>query len=497
MSGHQDPRGGPTLAVALGLALTLSGAISPRWAVAQDPKETVPGFVDAQADRFGDLAQEIWDLAEVGFQETGSAALLVAALSEAGFSVETGVAGIPTAFVARWRQGEGPVVGILAEYDALPGLTQDRLPVRAPLEHAVAGHACGHHLFAAGSVAAAVAIKAWMERTGQGGEIRIYGTPAEEGGAGKVYMVREGLFADVDIVLHWHAGDRNDAGVYTTLANKSAIFRFRGVSSHAAASPERGRSALDGVEALNHMVNLMREHVPQETRIHYVITNGGATPNVVPDLAEVYYYVRHPDPEEVASVFDRVQKAAEGAALGTGTSVETEVMHGIYNLLPNTALQRAVHANLERVGGVRYDDEERAFAEALRRSLPADAPPIESASEVEPFSVMDGVGSWSTDVADVSWVVPTAGLSTATWVPGTATHSWQAVAAGGTTIGEKGMVVAAKTLAMTAVDLLTDPDLIRRARAEYEERLPEGWRYEPLLGDRRPPLDYLRPGSSR
>jgi aminobenzoyl-glutamate utilization protein B len=306
-------------------------------------------------------------------------------------------------------------------------------------------------------------------------------------------MVRAGLFEDVDVVLHWHPGDRNSAGAASTLANKSAKFRFRGRSAHAAGAPERGRSALDGVEAMNHMVNLLREHVPQETRIHYVITYGGAAPNVIPDFAEVFYYVRNPDPAQVRDIFERVAAAAEGAALGTGTEVEHEVIHGIYNLLPNEALQRAVHANLERVGGVIYDDEEWRFAETLRESLPADAPPLERAAEVEPFHVTMDAQSHSTDVADVSWVVPTGGMSAATWIPGTSAHSWQAIAAGGTPIGTKGMVVAAKTLAMTAVDLLTDPELVQAARAELTARIPDGWRYESLLGDRDPPLDYRAP----
>jgi aminobenzoyl-glutamate utilization protein B len=476
------------------VALMATAVLDPVSMSAQDAKADVAAFVEARTERYGAVAQQIWDLAEVGYREAESAGLLAATLEDEGFDVEMGVAGMPTAFVARWRQGDGPVIGILAEYDALPGLSQARTPERAAVSHQVAGHACGHHLFGTGSAAAAAATKTWMQRSGQGGEIRVYGTPAEEGGAGKVYMVREGLFDDVDIVLHWHAGDRNEAGVYTTLANKSATFRFSGLSAHAAAAPELGRSALDGVEAMNHMVNLMREHVDQETRIHYVITNGGAAPNVVPDAAEVYYFVRHPDPAEVAAVFERVELAAEGAAMGTGTTVEVEVLHGIYNLLPNVALQEAVHANLQRVGGVVYDAEERRFAEALGRSLPDDAPPLESAEQVQPFTVMEGAGSWSTDVADVSWVVPTAGLSTATWIPGTATHSWQAVAAGGTTIGEKGMIVAAKALAMTAVDLLTDPSLIEHATLEYRERLPDGWSYEPLLGDRPPPLDYRSNG---
>ena len=338
-----------------------------------------------------------------------------------------------------------------------------------------------------------MAVKEWMGATGQKGTIRLYGTPAEEGGAGKVYMVRGGLFDDVDVVLHWHAGDRNAASSGSSLANKSAKFRFRGVSAHAAGSPERGRSALDGVEAMNHMVNLMREHVPQETRIHYVITYGGAAPNVVPDFSEVFYYVRNPDPANVASIFERVVKAAEGAALGTGVEMDYEVIHGIYNLLPNIALQKAIYANLEQVGGVLYDDQEWAFADLLRKSLPEDAPPLERAAQIEPFTVTEEGSGGSTDVADVSWVVPTGGMRAATWVPGTAAHSWQAVAAGGTTIGEKGLVVAAKTLAMTAVDLFTNPALVAEAKAERLSRVGPDFVYKSLVGDRAPPLDYRKP----
>ncbi len=354
-----------------------------------------------------------------------------------------------------------------------------------------AGHACGHHLFGAGSTGAAIATKEWLQATGAPGTIRLYGTPAEEGGAGKVYMVRAGLFGDVDAVLHWHPGDGNSASPSTSLANKSAKFRFHGVSAHAAAAPHRGRSALDGVEAMNHMVNLMREHVPQETRIHYVITSGGSAPNVIPDFAEVFYYVRHPDPSSVQELFDRVLAAAQGAATGTGTTMEYEVIHGLYNLLPNETLQRVMWENLNRVGGVRYDDTERAFAELLRASLPEDAPSLESAQEVLPYDfVREGMGS--TDVADVSWMVPTAGLRTATWVPGTASHSWQAIAAGGMSIGAKGMLVAAKTLALTAVEILSRPALVDAAAAEQADRVGPDFVYRPLVGDRSPPLDYRK-----
>jgi aminobenzoyl-glutamate utilization protein B len=477
-------------------ALALISGLAPTGIAAQDGKQLVSDFIDRNATDFGDIAQTIWDLAEVGYQETESSALLQRTLRGAGFEVEPGVAGIPTAFIASWSNGDGPVIGILAEYDALPGITQDRSPDRAPIANKPAGHACGHHLFGTGSTAAAMAVKEWMSITEQQGTIRVYGTPAEEGGAGKVYMVREGLFDDVDVTLHWHAGSRHAAGASSTLANKSAKFRFRGVSAHAAGVPERGRSSLDAVEAMNHMVNLMREHVPQETRIHYVITYGGAAPNVIPDFAEVFYYVRNPDPENVISIFDRVVRTAEGAALGTGTEMEYEVIHGIYNLLPNVALQEAMHANLERVGGVLYDDPEWAFAELIHRTLPADAPPLESAAEVQPFHVTEEGSGGSTDVADVSWVVPTAGMSSATWIPGTSAHSWQAIAAGGTSIGEKGLVVAAKTLAMTALDLFTNPELIAAAQAEHALRVGPDFEYRPLVGDRAPPLDYRKPARS-
>jgi aminobenzoyl-glutamate utilization protein B len=477
-----------------GLLLTPGAFLTPTALGAQEAgKAFVADFVDRHADAYGEIAQSIWYLAEVGYQETESSTLLQGALRDAGFRIEAGVAGIPTAFVATWSNGDGPVVGILAEFDALPGITQDRSPTRDPIEGKPAGHACGHHLFGTGSTAAALAVKAWMEETGRTGTLRLYGTPAEEGGAGKVYMVRAGLFDDVDVVLHWHAGDQNSAGAYSTLANKSAKFRFRGVSAHAAGAPERGRSALDGVEAMNHMVNLMREHVPQETRIHYVVTYGGAAPNVIPDFAEVFYYVRNPDPANVLSIFDRVAKAAAGAALGTGTEVEYEVIHGIYNLLPNVALQRAMHANLERVGGVLYDDGEWTFAELVHQTLPDDAPAIETAADVQPFFIAQENRSGSTDVADVSWAVPTAGMRAATWVPGTSSHSWQAIASGGTSIGNKGMIVAAKTLAMTALDLFTDPALVAAAKGEHQQRIGPDFEYSPLLGDRDPPLDYRKP----
>lgn len=482
------------LALMLLPALAVPG-LSPLPAAAQSARDAVIQHVEHYAADYGAMAQQIWDLAEVGYQEEGSSEILQARLRENGFRVTAGVAGIPTAFVAEWGTG-GAVLGILGEFDALPGITQSRSPERDPVADKGAGHACGHHLFGTGSLAAAIAAKDWLERTGTPGVIRFYGTPAEEGGAGKVYMVREGLFDDVDVVVHWHPGDSNAAAAQSSLANKSAKFRFHGISAHAAAAPDRGRSALDGVEAMNNMVNMMREHIPQETRIHYVITYGGAAPNVIPDFAEVFYYVRHPDPAVVASVFDRVALAAQGAAMGTGTEVDYEVIHGVYNVLINVPLAEKMHANLVEVGGVEYTPEERRFAEIIRPTLGEGIPPVDQAAEVLPFFVNEeGAGRGSTDVADVSWMVPTVGLRTATWVPGTPSHSWQAVAAGGTTIGEKGMVVAAKAMALTLVDLYQDAGLRAQARAEWERRRGADFVYRPLLGDRDPPLDYrVRPG---
>ena len=464
-------------------------AVSPLPLVAA--QETQIAAIEARSDHYGSVARQIWEWAEVGYQEEKSSALLQSELEAAGFAIEAGVAEMPTAFLASYGSG-GPVIGILAEFDALPGLSQEAIPERSPMILGGPGHACGHHLFGAGSVAAAIAVKEWLEESGHEGTIRLYGTPAEEGGAGKVYMVRGGLFDDVDVVLHWHPGSQNSAKAGRSLANKSAKFRFRGYSSHAAGAPERGRSALDGVEAMNHMVNLMREHVPQETRIHYVITHGGFAPNVVPDYAEVYYYVRHPNAPTVVELFERVVRAAEGAAMGTGTEVEHEVIHGLYDLVPNVALGRVMDANLRKVGGIEYTEAELAFAQKIQESF-FDGPsqPLGSESEIEEFAI-EGVGGGSTDVGDVSWVVPTTGLSTATWVPGTSAHSWQAVAAGGMDIGTKGMIVAAKTLALTTIELFQSPDVIAAAWEELEEHRGADFEYTALLGDRPPPLDYRR-----
>ena len=456
---------------------------------AQEDSATGPlhAELESYAPRMGAVADELWEWAELGYLETRSSQLLQQELREAGFRVESGVAGMPTAFVAEAGSG-GPLIALLAEMDALPGMAQEAEPVRRPIAGQASGHACGHNLFGAGAVAAARAIQAWLQASGTPGRVRVYGTPAEEGGSGKVYMVQAGLFDNVDAVLHWHPSDRNSAAQHGSMANVSGRFRFTGIAAHASIAPDRGRSALDGVEALNHMANLLREHVPQQTRIHYTISDGGGAPNVVPATAEAYYYVRHPDPAVVEDVFARLAKAAEGAAMGTGTQVTYEPLGGVYSLLPNDALGQVLDAALREVGGVQYSPVDRAFAESMQREF-EQAPPLGQAARIEAYSD-DGLSQASTDVGDVSWAVPTAGIGTATWVPGTAAHTWQAVAASGHSIGHGGTLVAARTLALAATRLFTEPGILGQARVELHGRRGDDFAYRPLLQRGTPPLDY-------
>ncbi len=445
--------------------------------------------VEAQSERTTRVAQEIWDHAELGYLELKSSGLLKTELQQEGFTVREGVAGIPTAFVGEWGEG-GPVIALLAEFDALPGINQSAAPVREMIDGKDASHACGHNLFGAGSLTAAIAIKEWLEKTGTPGRVRLYGTPAEEGGSGKVYMVREGLFDDVDFTIDWHPSDRNSAAARTTLANRSAKFRFTGVSAHAAGAPERGRSALDGVEAMNMMVNMMREHTTMNTRIHYVITEGGAAPNVIPDSAEVFYYVRHSEADEVKALWARLEDTARGAALGTGTQVEWEIIHGNNPKLVNETLQKALDAKLRDLGGFTYTDEEKIWAAEISKSLGDAARPLEEVEQIQPYELSLGYGS--TDVGDVSWATPTVSLATATWVPGTSAHSWQSSAASGHSIGAKGTQHAAKAMTLMAVELYTKPELRAAAKAEFDASRGPDYVYESLLGDRDPPLDYRR-----
>ncbi len=470
-----------------------ASSTTPRTATLPPPApNTAPmlAALEQGAPHYTEIAQRIWSFAEVGYMEVQSSALLQRELQNAGFTVKAGLAGEPTAFVAEFGSG-APVVALLGEFDALPGLSQDAAPVRKPLISGGPGHGCGHHLFGTASTAAAIAVKEWMVANKVKGTLRMVGTPAEEGGSGKVYMVRDGIFADVDAVIAWHPGDENSVTGERTMANVSGKFKFHGISAHAAGAPERGRSALDGVEVMNVMTNFLREHIPDGSRIHYVITDGGRAPNVVPDEAEVYYYVRHVDMKVVNDVWSRVVNAAKGAALGTGTTYDLQLVGSVYALLPNETLARIQQRALERVGGYTLSAQERAFAEQLQQSPNFVVMPLSNTQAIKPL-VLDQAGLASTDVGDVSWNVPTVQLSTATWVPGTAAHSWQAVAAGGMSIGARGMMVAAKTMALTAADLFGAPTAIAAAKAELVQRRGADFKYTTLLGTQKPQLDYRK-----
>lgn len=457
-----------------------------------DGKAELSDSIRRRDEAVWSIARKIWHFAEPGYQETQSAALLSGLLKEAGFDVKTGVAGIPTAFTATFGSGQ-PVIGILGEYDALPGLSQQAVPERLPREDVTCGHGCGHHLFGAASASAAIAIAEKIKTGEIKGTIRFYGCPAEEGGSGKVFMASEGLFKDCAAVLHWHPSQENSAGDRSTLARMAVKFRFKGRSAHAAGSPERGRSALDAVELTNHAAELLREHTPEYTRIHHVITEGGSAPNVVPDFCEVYYYVRHPDGDVVRQVYERLVLCAKGAALATETQLEIRFEGGIREILPNTVLSQIALKNLQELNDLSYTPQEVEFALRLQQSFDP-KPPLDSIRKVEDRSGSTTKGS--TDVGDVSWLVPTTGFSAACWVPGTPAHSWQAVASGGTTIGRKGMTLAARVLAATAWDLLTQPETLTQARAELDRRLGQRQYSSLMLPGQKPPLDYRKPAGS-
>jgi aminobenzoyl-glutamate utilization protein B len=470
------------------VALTLT--LLPAVASAQQatPHRQLMELVDRQAAHFSATSKTIWDYAELGYQEEKSSTLLQRELQAAGFHVQSGVAGEPTAFVASYGQGQ-PVIGILGEFDALPGLSQDATPVRKPILADAPGHACGHNLLGSGAALAAVALREYMERNRIAGTLRYYGTPAEEGGDGKVYMLRAGLFRDVNVILHWHPGDQNSVFNGGMLAINSARFQFRGVAAHAAVAPDRGRSALDAVMLMGNGIEFLREHIPSNSRIHYIITNGGAAPNVVPDFAEMYLYARNPSSAVLNNVWSRILKIGQGAALMTETTLEVTDIGGDTNVVPNDVLAKVAQRDLEEVGGFRYTPEERQFAEELQKSLPpGEAGKLDSTATVLPLGARTGQAS--TDAGDVSWNVPTIGFRAATFVPGVVAHTWQAAASSGMSIGQKGMVVAAKALAITGADLFADAQLIADANAEFHRQLNSDTYQSVIPEFQKPPLGY-------
>ncbi len=422
------------------------------------------------------INQDIWTYAELGLQEYRSAARLVDVLKKAGFRVKEGVSGMPTAFVAEYGSGK-PVIGILAEYDALPELSQELTGERKAISGQNAGHGCGHCALGTAAVGAALAVKAVYEQHGLKGTLRVYGTPAEETVIGKVYMTLDGQFADLDACLHWHPGSRNRITYGSSKAVISAKFTFAGLPAHASGSPERGRSALDGVELMNVGVNYMREHVQQTSRIHYVVTNGGGQPNVVPATAQVWYYVRADTHEDAEASFEWVKEIAEGAAKMSRTKVSVQIDTDCHEIIPNLPLSQVILRNFKLVGPPRFDDADRKLARQLQEPLRIGFGQKEKVAlhetveelPAEPYRPDGG----STDVGDVSWFIPTSGFSAACFAAGSPGHSWQNVAAVGSPIGHKGMLVAAKVLALTAADLLQDEKVLREAKTDFAKRMKD------------------------
>jgi aminobenzoyl-glutamate utilization protein B len=469
------------LVLAAACALSAHGGQPDRPAADPRVPEKLPAahadavaHVDALRKELIAVNQDVWAFAELGLEEHRSAARLVGVLRKAGFEVQEGTSGMPTAFVASYGKGR-PIIGILAEYDALPELSQDVSGARRPVAGRTAGHGCGHCALGAAAVGAAVAVKEAMRKHRLPGTIRLYGTPAEETVIGKVYMTLDGQFKDLDACLHWHPHRHNRIEYGTTKALISAKFTFRGLPAHASGSPDRGRSALDGVELMSVGANYMREHVKQTNRIHYVITNGGQQPNVVPATAQVWYYVRADEHEDAEKQFDWLVDIAEGAAKMSRTKVRWQIDTDCHEIIPNLPLSRVVERNFKRVGPPKFDEADRKLARQLQEALRADfglrePKPLREEIEPLPEKPYAAVGG-STDVGDISWHVPTSGLNTVCFAAGSPGHSWQNVAAAGSPIAHKGLLVAAKVLAGTALDLLQDEKVLEEAKADLQRRL--------------------------
>jgi aminobenzoyl-glutamate utilization protein B len=446
-------------------------------------KQAATGSIDSQRADLVALADQVWGFAETALRETRSAAVLADYAEKHGLRVERGVAGMPTAFVATYGQGR-PVVAVLGEYDALPGLSQKAVPEPAALKEGAPGHGCGHNLLGVASLGAAIAVKELIAAGRLPGTVRFYGTPAEEAVGGKVYMAREGLFRDVDVVLAWHPDDRSQADMEGGQAVVDLMVEFHGRTAHAAFDPWNGRSALDAAELFTHGVNMMREHVKPTVRMHYVIPDGGDVPNVVPAHAKVWIWARDFSRNGVQDVLDRLRKVAEGAALMAGVTQTVTVQSGDYEVLVNAAGERLLDANLRWLGPIVYTPEEDAFARALQKSAGVEAVGMDTT--VGPIEGQEKEGG-STDVGDVSWNAPTLHVSVVTAPRGVPWHAWPVVAAGGMSIGHKGMVLAAKTLAATMVDLLDDPGALAAVRAEFAART-KGFVYQPFIPDGPPPV---------
>lgn len=466
----------PRLATAMSGIITLASAIvasADAPALTPIQKDMTAHLDSIQADLVA-CNQDIWNFSELGLEEFRSSARLVSVLKKSGFKVKENVSGMPTAFVAEYGSGK-PIIGILAEYDALPELSQQINGERLPVVGRTNGHGCGHSALGTAAVGAAVAVKEIYDKFKLKGTIRVYGTPAEETLIGKVYMTLDGQFNDLDACLHWHPGSKNRAWFSGSKAAISAKFNFSGLAAHASGSPEKGRSALDGVELMNVGANYMREHIKEDSRVHYVITNGGQQPNVVPATAQVWYYVRANSHEDCARNFDWLTEIADGAAKMSRTKTSVRIDTDCHEIIPNLPISKVIYRNMLKVGPPKFDAADKKLAEELRA-------PLRSSFDLKEAKVLNdtiedlpekpaSADSGSTDVGDVSWHVPTSGFGTVCFAAESPGHSWQNVAAIGSPIGHKGMMIAAKVLALSTVDLLQDPQALKDAKADFNNRM--------------------------
>ncbi|MBN2229517.1 MAG: amidohydrolase [Candidatus Thorarchaeota archaeon] len=470
-------------------------------------KETAWKWLSDNESKLIETSDKIWNLAELGLVEYKSSEILAKSLEENGFKVRRGVAEMPTAFVASWGSGK-PIIGVQGEYDALPGLSQKVTTHREPIVQGAPGHGCGHNIHGVSALGAAIAAKIAMEKNGSKGTIRFYGTPAEETYSGKMFMVRDGLYDDVDAVLSHHPGSSNVAGIGSSLAINSVKFHFHGVSSHAAYTPFLGKSALDAVELMNVGINFMREHIVQEARIHYVVEDGGMQPNVVPPYARSWHYVRAPEREQVDHIYEWVLKIADGADLMARTTHKVEFIEGVYNVLPNKGLSDVVTANMREIGTPEYSKQDLKFAEEISTTVPREDKIEELRlskrpgwqgliDEVIDTEIMDPwdegiVWPGSTDVGDVSWVTPTMEFTTSTYVLGIGAHSWQVVACSGAGIGHKSLLFAAKAMVGSVIDLITEPEVLKKVQDEFVTRKAGRVYKSPVPKDIKPPLKIAR-----
>lgn len=465
------------------LFMTVAISASLATAAGSKKKDEAVATIEKHKAELINLSDQIWAFAETALKETKSAKILADYAEQKGFKVERGVSGMPTAFIATYGEGK-PIIGILGEYDALPGISQKASTVKEALVPGAAGHGCGHNLFGAASLGAALAIKELIAAGKLKGTIRFYGTPAEESVGGKIYMARDGLFNDLDVCLAWHPDSETRADTQSSQAMIDFIVEFHGKAAHAAYDPWNGRSAVDGLELFTHGLNMLREHVKPTTRIHYTIVKGGDVPNVVPEYAKLWCWVRDWQRSEVDAIFARVQKIAEGAGLMAGVEAKVTVQGGDYELLINMTGAKLLHENLMSLGPIIFTAEEQDFARAIQRTCDVDEKGLKGA--IVPLERQEPSGG-STDVGDVSWVVPTLHLSVVTAPIGAPWHAWPVVACGGMSIGHKGMVYAAKTLAATMVDLFEDAKVREAIRAEFKEKT-QGHVFKPYIPDGLPPV---------